>query len=256
MSSICPYLYRDERNRFVCSVSGNEVDPGLMPCLANYQECPLYTSAPETPAIEQTRIEVVEEAPAGPPVEEVVEEEVEEEREEEIEERLLRDLDTLEEDATRLAERWEEYEREARGLMRRWEEASRVAEWTMRAISSVIDTYEKVLEDLDLKLKSGMISESSYKELKDEVVESLERYRKLRDEVLERVREVERIVMPHIQRIKVSEAKPDLGKLRLSLMKLEQMFREGKVERETYERVKKELEARIRWLEQLVGESA
>ncbi|MCD6358187.1 MAG: hypothetical protein DRJ96_06510 [Thermoprotei archaeon] len=258
MSSVCPYLYRDERDRFICSVSGNEVDPGLMPCLANYRECPFYTSAEEREAAPV--VEEVPPPPEAPAVEakpaEVRPAEEAEVAVEEIEEGLLKELDEIEEWATRLAERWREYEEDARKLMRMWEEASKTAQWAERAISNVIDMYEKLLDDLELRLKSGLLSEGAYRELREEIEGSLERYRRLRSEVEERVRSVERLVLPHMQRVKVAEAKPDLGKLRVSLMKLEQMYREGKVRRETYERLKRELETRIKWLEQLAGEGA
>lgn len=264
MSSICPYLYRDREGRFRCEVTGNAVDPGLMPCLFNFKECPFYVSATKAQAKP-----AVEAPPEGAPtatvtvegvVERVLEEGVKaaEERgiEEEVVEEVSRMIKAAEELAVNLNEKWKEYEDNARRLVKMWEETSMSARHALEAISSAIELYEKIIENLETLLKSGRISEKAYEELKSEAQSNLEKYKSLKNDLESSFKNAERLVIPHIQRVKVAEARPELGKLRLSLMKLEQMYKEGKVSRETYERLKKELESRIRWLEQLVGETA
>lgn len=259
MSAVCPYLYRDREGRFRCEASGNVVDPGLMPCLSNYRECPVFAAATakpaRPPAIEAETEAVVttaEEAPleeirAPVPIEKGIEE---------VEEEVTRKIRMAEEMAMNLNEKWKEYEETARQLMRLWEETSMNGRHALEAVSSVVDLYEKILENLDTLLKSGRISERSYDELKKETQSNLEKYKNIKNDLESALKNAERLVIPHIQRVKVAEARPELGKLRLALMKLEQMFKEGKVSQETYERMRKELEARIRWLEQLAGEAA
>jgi len=264
LSSICPHLYRDREGRFRCEVTGNAVDPGLMPCLFNFKECPFY--APARAMQPQAKPAVGGPAEtAAVAVEEVVERALEEraraaaeERgiEEEVVEEVSRMLKAAEEMAVDLNEKWREYEENARRLVKLWEETSMSARHALEMIGSVIELYEKIIENLDALLKSERISEKAYSELKRETLSNLEKYKALKNDIENSFKNVERLVISHIQRVKVAEARPEIGKLRLSLMKLEQMFKEGKVSQETYERLKKELESKIRWLEQLVGEVA
>lgn len=260
MRVVCPYLYRDRENRFRCEVSGDTVDPGLMPCLSNYRECPLFVSASSKPAqqgaapaasksvIGETAAITAEVLPA---VElRAAPEKGIEEMEEEVSEKIRR----AEEMALDLNEKWKEYEEKARALMKLWEEVSANGRYTLEALSSVVELYERILENLDYMRESKRISEQAYNELREEAMSNLKKYQELRSGLEAALKNAERLVTPHLQRVKVAEARPELGKLRLSLMKLEEMYKEGKVSRETYEQVKKELEARIRWLEQLAGE--
>jgi len=261
LSGICPYLRRDREGRFRCEASNSAVDPGLMPCLFNYRECPVYASARTLRA--ESMPGAPAEAAAVPiekPAERVFEEEVraatvERGVEEEVVEEVSKTIKTAEEMAIDLNEKWREYEENARRLVKLWEEISMNVRHALEMISGAIELYEKVLENLDAVLKSGRISEKAYDELRREITSNLEKYKALKNDIESSFKNAERLVIPHIQRVKVAEARPELGKLRLSLMKLEQMFKEGKVSRETYERLKKELESRIRWLEQLAGET-
>lgn len=259
LSAICPYLYRDRDGRFRCEASGNVVDPGLMPCLSNYRECSFFVAAKAKPAYPSARPPVaeLETETATAAVEEVSMEEVRAyigKGIEEVEEEVSQKIKAAEEMALSLNEKWREYEETARQLMKLWEEASMNCRHALEAVSSVIDLYEKILENLDVLLKSGRISERSYNEIKKETQSNLEKYKIIKNDLENALKNAERLVIPHIQRIKVAEARPELGKLRLALMKLDQMYKEGKVSQETYERMRKELEAKIRWLEQLAGE--
>jgi ElaB/YqjD/DUF883 family membrane-anchored ribosome-binding protein len=228
-----------------------------MPCLANYRECPFFAAAtakPAHPPAIEAETEAVATVAEEAPLEEVrapVEKGIEE-----VEEEVTRKIKMAEEMAMNLNEKWKEYEETARQLMKLWEETSMNGRHALEAVSSVIDLYEKILDNLDTLLKSGRISERSYEELKKETQSNLEKYKNIKNDLESALKNAERLVVPHIQRVKVAEARPELGKLRLALMKLEQMFKEGKVSQETYERMRKELEARIRWLEQLAGEAA
>lgn len=262
MSSVCSHLYQRPRGGFICEVTGKEVDPGLMPCLTNFRECPAYASrasevqraAPPAPAEEAEAIapEVYKTLPereeALPALERGAEESLEEEVPRKIKE--VKDLALI------LNERWRAYEEEAEQLLKMWEEALSGYHYVVRASDSVIELYEKILENLDILLKEKKISEKSYNELKEKATSNLENYKRVKEELSQAFKSAERLVLPHLQRIKVTEARPEIGKLRLSLMKLEQLYREGKVSKEVYEKVKRELEMKMQRLEQLAGEAA
>ncbi|MEM0458410.1 MAG: hypothetical protein QXZ31_00915 [Thermofilaceae archaeon] len=261
MSSVCPYLFRDREGRFVCEVLGGRVDPGLMPCLANYRECQFYA--------ERATIRAGPAAVMHPPVErplppeevptraetQALERPLAEKGAEELEEKVIEELRTVEALAVQLNEKWASYEEGARRLVKMWEEVSMTGTHAVRALSEVASMYEKLLSNLKSLLDAGRISPAAYEELRREVESNLNDYRKRREDLEIALKNAERLVTPHIQRVKVSEAKPEIGKLRLGLMKLEQLFKEGKVSREVYERMKRELEERIKRLEQISGEA-
>lgn len=262
LSSVCPYLYRDREGRFMCESLGGQVDPGLMPCLANFRECRFYITR-AAPRVELVRFEqpptvqppLPEELPARVSTR-APEQQLVEKGAEELEEKVLEGLRTVEMLAIELNEKWASYEEGARQLVKMWEEISMSGDHAVRALIEVTSMYEKLLSNLKVLLEGGRISQATYEELKKEVESNLDDYRKRREKLEAALKSTERLVTPHIQRVKVSEAKPEIGKLRLGLMKLEQLFKEGKVSREVYEKMKKELEDRIKRLEQVYGETS
>lgn len=263
MSVVCPYLYKDSRGTFMCAVMNKNVDPGLMPCVSNFRSCNFYATAlsKPTPAVEQAQQPSLSTEQPVIPIPLAPEQlrpqiEMEERGIEEMEEELLSHAKRVEELALNLSEKWKEYESEARRLIELWEEVSETGQQVASALSNVISMYEQLSASFDSLYKSGELSESSYRDLKEEALNGLEKYKNLKQNVETMLKNVERLVLPHLQRIKVAEARPDLGKLRLSLMKLEQLYKEGKVGEETYQRVRQGLEKKIKWLEQLAGEES
>lgn len=262
LSAVCPYLYKDREGRFYCEAIGGAVDPGLMPCLANYRECAYYrarsTAPPPSTAVSPTVPEL------GPPLpeaavqreKELAKELIHEKGAEELEEQVSEALESIEKLALELSEKWSIYEEGARSLIKMWEGVSMQGSHALRALSDVIGLYEKLLDNLKALLDGGRISEKAFNELKEEIELNLSNYKQKRENLERNLKNVERLVIPHIQRVKASEAKPEIGKLRLSLMKLEQLFKEGKVSQDVYEKMKKELEERIKRLEYILGESA
>lgn len=247
----------------MCEAAGRFVDPGLMPCIANYRECSYYiararvhsgispalTPAPGAQPLARTEIVARLEEQTPP---QLIGERGAEELEEEVS-RMLRDVEGL---AIELNEKWSAYEEGARRLLKMWEETSSSGAHVLRALNDVINMYERLLNNLGLLLDSGRLSQKAYEELKSEAESNLNNFKRRREELERVMKSVERLITPHIQRVKVSEAKPEIGKLRISLMKLEQMFKEGKVSEEVYEKMKKELEERIKRLEQIAGGGA
>ncbi|MEM1508730.1 MAG: hypothetical protein QW291_06425 [Thermofilaceae archaeon] len=263
MSVICPYLYRESHGTFMCTATNKNVDPGLMPCVSDFRTCSFYVAASSKPTPLAELVQQPSSLTGQPatPITVTMEQplpqiEIGEKGIEEMEEELLSHAKRVEELALSLAERWKEYENEARRLVEMWENVNKTGQQVTSALSSVIGMYEQLSTSFDTLYESGELSENSYKDLKEEALSNLEKYKKLKQDVETTLKNVERLVVPHLQRVKVAEARPDLGKLRLSLMKLEQLYKEGKVSEEAYQRVRQELEKKIKWLEQLAGEGS
>jgi len=256
---ICPSLYRDEKGKFYCSYASREVDPGVMPCLSNYWECPIYVKAQREGLTVEKKVEeevVKEEKPIKEP--KVVEEKpvvVEETpRPVEVEEEILEKLREVQEEVIDLNRAWEDYESSAKNLLDRWIELRNEAYQILNGIESSVESHTRELEELEIRKKLGLVPGDLYEDIKSETQETIDRYTAFKNEIEKFISEIERLIMPHYKRIKASEAKPDIAKLRLSLMKLEQMYKEGKVDEATYSRIKNEIESEISKLERLLEE--
>lgn len=250
-AGVCPGLYRDKQGRFICSFANIEVDPGVMPCLGSYEECIYYTRRQEVVAEERREVveerrEAVVELPK-PLAEEVVERVSPEEK-------LLNALRALEEELVSLGRLWEEYERNAKLVLERWEELSREARHVIAGVKSSINACRLELEELEARHKLGLVLEEAYSELKEEIESKIQELEGMLKQIEEALSESERLIAPHFKRVKAAEAKPEIAKIRLSLMKLDQMYRDGKVSEEVYRRVKSELEKRLAKLERLLAE--
>ncbi len=261
--NICPGLRKDEKGKFYCAYAGGtEVDPAYMPCLSDYWECPYYISYKEREEELEKEVEVEEEhkeeiqetAFEEKALERVEEVPVEVPKEEKIEERLTERLDEISSKAVDLNRLWETYDKEARLLIDQWEEIKDELEKYLMSIQQSIDTYISELSKLDVKYKVGIIDEELYNELKSDLERKISEKRFLQDELIKKLNEAERLVMPHFKRVKVSEVKPEIAKLRIALSKLEQKYREGKVSEEVYLKLKGELENKIKKLEKIKEE--
>jgi len=260
VSTACPYLYRDERDRFMCHATRHAVDPALMPCLSDFLECPYYKEeTARREAEKEAEKEARVEAPAAPeereiPVVTVPEAAAEIEEKEYAEYRVLALLTNVDSICDRLDESWTSYEKEVNNLLSLWEEIERESKLILEAVNNVLDTYNKIIVDLEYKLKNKLISEADYKELREKTKQVIDRYEELKERIISRFREAEKRVMPHFQRVKMEEAKPLLGRLRLTLIRLQDMRKEGKISEEAYTKLREELETRIKVLERITGE--
>ncbi len=255
--SICPSLYRDEQGNFYCAYAdGKKIDPGVMPCLGTYWECPIYTrvTRDKERMEEETKEPESIEHEEGISLAEIEEEKPEVEEIKREEEDILRKLETLESRVIDLNHTWEEYERNARRVLEDWDELREETELILSGINSLLESYEKELRELDARFKLGLLSENTFNEIKSEIDRKAAEYLELKDNIEYLLQRIERVITPHFRRIKVSEVKPELAKLRLSLNRLENMFKEGRISEETYERVKRQLEKQIARLEKLKGE--
>ncbi|RLE77740.1 MAG: hypothetical protein DRJ44_01355 [Thermoprotei archaeon] len=248
MSTVCPSLYRDKEGRFICSRAQQEVDPVFMPCLSNYTECPIFSSTPPPPEVKEEVVEkpvqVVEEAVEA--VEKPIAKKVEEE-EELIDkfENILREVDEID-------SRWVAYESSANKLLETWNSLRNEALRILASIDSTLQTYAEEIKEVELKYEMGLLNEESYREIKEKLENGLKKYENIRIQIIEYLDTIENRIDRHYQRLKVTAAKPDIGKLKISLMKLEEMYNQGKIDKNTFEKIKSEIEYEIKRLEKLM----
>lgn len=248
---VCPGLYRTG-NRFYCKFAGGaEVDPAFMPCVSDFWNCEFYkkkeeekkapqpSEAPQRPVAAEAREELrvitaQPQAPLAPrPAPEV----------DETEELLRRAVD--------LGKLWEEYEREARAVVESWEELREKLRKDLAGLEKAIDTYEAEIEKLESKLRMGLLSDEEYRELRSKLDDELAQRLNFKEQLEKKLAELDRAVLPHFKRVKAAEAKPELAKMRIALSKLEQKYKSGEISREVYERLKNEIEEKIKRLERI-----
>jgi len=275
--NICPGLYRDEKGKFYCAYAGGiEVDPAFMPCLAEYWECPYYISHKEkeeaaeekaetgggteessvvveaheaVEAVTETAEVAAPEAVEGAPEAGVIEAAPAEEKPD-----IIGEIEEIAGKAIDLNRIWESYDREARALIEAWEEVRDEAEKIVLSLQQSIDTYLGELSKLEVKHRIGVITDDVYEALRAELERKIEEKRELQENIVRKISETERLILPHFKRVKVSEAKPEIAKLRLALSKLEEMYKSGQISEDTYRKLKSEIEDKIRKLERVKEE--
>ncbi len=260
-AQVCPGLYRVGM-KFYCKYANREVNPGLMPCLSNFTECPFYKPpekekpksvappTPPTPAEEATPKETPTPTAAISVKTTVPEVEVTETPEEE----LKRRLEEFETKILELEESWKKYESEALEALDRWDELSAETRRLIAGLSSSIEAFKAEKERINKKSSQGLLTPEESHALIQNINEKIEEYSRVVKELSEMLSRIERTIIPHMKRLMASRAKPELGKLRLSLMKLEELFKQGKISEKTYERLKSEIESRIAKLEKVFEE--
>uniref|UniRef100_A0A7C3WPN7 Uncharacterized protein n=1 Tax=Thermofilum pendens TaxID=2269 RepID=A0A7C3WPN7_THEPE len=252
-AGVCPGLYR-VGSRFYCRYAKDaEVDPAFMPCVMDYWNCEFYKrwkaeegkrpqalEAAQPPVVEAAAVEVArpEPAPTSPPAQPSLLPPTE-------------DVEELIQRAAELGKLWESYEREARAVIDAWEEVRARLRREIQSLEKSIDAYVAELERLEVKARVGTISEEEFRDLKASIDAELAERTRLKDELEKKLSDLDRVVLPHFKRVKAAEAKPEIAKLRLALAKLDQKLKSGEISRDVYERLRSELEDRIKRLERI-----
>ncbi len=251
--TVCPALYRDEKDpdKFYCKYAGKAVDPGLMPCLANFTDCPIYKAGLAREEERRESLEITVEAEEG--------EERPEKKEETViitpEEEVLRELEELEMRIVELDSLWRKYEDEANDLIEHWEDLRTESERILAGLTSSISACRAELDSIETKYKLGLLDDPSYSELRESLEERLNRYEDIASRISLSLERVERLLTPHLRRVLAARAKPEINKLKVGLMKLQQLYESGKISEETYNKLKRELEQKIERLERVLAET-
>ncbi|MEM1734107.1 MAG: hypothetical protein QXY12_07140 [Pyrobaculum sp.] len=238
--SVCPALRRGEGG-FVCSYSNKAIDPFSWYCISNYTECPIYIRFSR----ERPSVRVVEDQPK--PLAEVLQlpsERLEAEFEKAIKpviDNIVLKYDDL---VKKLDNTWREYENDVVNAKRQWEVEKMSLLRAYDLLGRTIGDYEKMLAQLELKRE--FMSEEAYEGLRRELSDKLEALKNLSDEVRAKYAMLEESLGAHFRRVLSTSTTAEIISLKLSLSKLEDLLKEGRISRETYEKLKKELEELLR----------
>ncbi len=244
MSVICPGLYRD-KDKFICKYINAPVNPALRPCLSDYTLCEIYvrelkkSRKEKEETVTETK-EVREEVVVTPVIEGI------------SAEGLLNELVEIERELMKLDGYWTTYENAAKSVIKKW---SQLRERTLRRLSSIDQIIQSLLEEekeLDFLKEMKLITDDFYNRERNKIKSQLDNLEGERAKLAAYLERIERMAETHYNRIRIMTAKAELSKLRLSLAKLEQLYRKGEIDKDTYERMKSEIEEEIKRLEKFV----
>ncbi|AET33704.1 hypothetical protein [Pyrobaculum ferrireducens] len=242
--SVCPALRRGEGG-FVCGYSNKPIDPFSWYCIGNYTECPIFirytreerTRAAAPPRPEEAPKPLAEVLPLTP-----------EKGEAEFEKAVKPVIDNVvlkyDDLVKKLDNMWREYEGDVVKVRRQWEVEKMSLLRAQELLGRTIGDYEKMLAELELK--RDFMPPESYDSAKRDIETKLEALRNLLDEVKSKYAALEEGLGAHFKRVLSTSTSAEVISLKLSLSKLEELLKEGKISRETYEKLKKELEELLR----------
>ncbi|WP_243680450.1 hypothetical protein [Vulcanisaeta souniana] len=115
----------------------------------------------------------------------------------------------------------------------------------MIILERIRNKYSEDLKEVELRRSMGLIGDDTYNKLKDDIQKKLSKVDDKLKELNTRYQEVESTIIQHYRRLLLTTVTPEISKLKLSLAKLEEMYRDGKISKEVYEKLKAEIEGVI-----------
>ncbi|MEZ0320218.1 MAG: hypothetical protein ABWK05_09570 [Pyrobaculum sp.] len=241
--SVCPALRRGEGG-FVCGYTNKAIDPFSWYCIGNYTECPIYIryarEEKKQAAAPRREEELKPVAEVLPLAAERPEAEFEKAIKPVVDNVVLKYDDLVK----KLDNAWKEYENDVVNVKRQWEVEKMSLLRVREILSNTITDYEKMLAELELK--KDFLPEDSYEQLRKDLEGKLESLKNLLTEVQSKYEALEEGLGAHFKRVLSTSTSAEVISLKLSLSKLDELLREGKISRETYEKLKKELEELLR----------
>lgn len=237
--STCPALRRGESG-YICGYANKPIDPFSWYCILNYGECPIYIrhsrERPVQLLAEPAKTEARPLVETMSPVAERPEAEFERAIKPVVDNVVLK----YDEVVKKLDNVWREYENDVVNTKRRWEVEKLSLVRAQQLLDKTINDYERALRELELK--KDLMSLDSYDSLRRDLEERLAALRGLLEEIQSKYKALEEGLGAHFKRVLTTSTSTEVISLRLSLTKLEELLKEGKISRETYEKLKKELE--------------
>ncbi len=249
-SAVCPALRR-EGDMYICSFTNKPVNPYAWYCFLDYVTCPIYVrhrSATETKPETATSTQQVELKSEIKPVE-VKPVEVSVRPLKEYEDMIVEDLERMikefEDRVSELDRKWKEYEDYVNNTRTLFDKERIIIEHHLELLKRVISMYELDLKELDYRKDLGILDDEQYSKLREEIENRLSKLRRQFEELYRRFEYVSGGVLSHVKKLLTVIPTPEIGKMRVILTRLDEFLRDGKISREVYERLKRELESLV-----------
>ncbi len=240
--SVCPHLRKKSEEEYICTRIDTTVNPFLAPCLSNYEECPFYRKE----EARERAVQVRKEVPGREEKREVA-------RAESIvgtieaEARLLErgineEVRKIEGEVASLNKLWDAYEEAARKIIEAWQTYKRALERRLASLNKEYESYEIILNEMEMRRELGMIDEATYQKSMAEVQAVIDKLKENIEQIENVINHVDELLNIHYKRIKPSIIKVPPSKIKLSLLKLDELYKKGEIDKKLYEKLRKELE--------------
>ena len=253
--AVCPGLERTA-NGYVCTYAQRPINPFQWYCFGDYFECPIYVQYMKSKG-PQAKAEVkpsqtvqplqqqAQQVTTAPTVVAPARVEVTGEAEDELIRNGEAIISKFEGSAKALNDKWKDYENSVQTTRQSWEtEKTRLRRY-MVILERIRNKYSEDLKEVELRRSMGLIGDDTYNKLKDDIQKKLDKVDGKLKELNARYQEVESTITQHYRRLLLTTVTPEISKLKLSLAKLEEMYRDGKISKDVYEKLKAEIEGVI-----------
>ncbi|WP_243669013.1 hypothetical protein [Vulcanisaeta sp. JCM 16161] len=154
-------------------------------------------------------------------------------------------LSRFEGNAKTLNDKWRDYESSVQSTRQSWEVEKAKLRRYIVILERIRNKYGEDLKEVELRRSMGLINDDTYNKLRDSIQKKLDRISDKLKELNTRYQEVEATINQHYKRLLMTTVTPEVSKLKLSLAKLEEMYRDGRISKEVYEKLKAEIEGVI-----------
>ena len=257
--AVCPGLERTASG-YLCTYAQRPINPFQWYCFGDYFECPIYVQYMRTRGAQakaeakpsQTVQPLQQQAQQPQQAVTVVQAATTTTRVEvtgDAEDELIRSSESIisrfEGNAKTLNDKWKDYESSVQSTRQNWEIEKAKLRRYMVILERIRDKYTEDLKEVELRRNMGLINDDTYSKLKDNIQKKLDKISDKLKELNARYQEVESTINQHYKRLLMTTVTPEVSKLKLSLAKLEEMYRDGKISKEVYEKLKAEIEGVI-----------
>ncbi|MGC8543666.1 MAG: hypothetical protein ACP5NQ_06960, partial [Vulcanisaeta sp.] len=151
----------------------------------------------------------------------------------------------FESNAKSLNDKWKDYEGSVQSVRQNWETEKAKLRRYMMILERIRNKYSEDLKEVELRRSMGLISDDAYNKLKESIQKKLDKIGDKLKELNAKYQEIDTTINQHYKRLLLTTVTPEVSKLKLSLAKLEEMYREGKISKEVYEKLRAEIEGVI-----------
>ncbi|MGC8597727.1 MAG: hypothetical protein ACP5NY_07420 [Thermocladium sp.] len=240
-ASTCPALKRGAGG-FICGYTNKQVNPFNWYCLGDYYSCPVYIAqsraAPQLPQAEKKP----ETKPEVKPITVVTTTPVVTDPEDAIINSIQSLVEKLGGEVRNMEDRWREYESYTIKTKSYFDQSSPVISQYISLLESTLNRYRDELKEVELRKELGTIDSDAYAKLKEELGRKLDKLDNQLKDFKERYGDLSNRVMNHYRRIIMTSESPESAKIRMSLAKLDELLKNGKISKDVYDKLRGDLE--------------
>ncbi len=141
-----------------------------------------------------------------------------------------------------MEDRWREYESYTVKVKGYFDQTSPVISQYLSLLESALSRYRDELKEVELRKEIGTIDSDAYSKLKDELGRKLDKLDGQLRDFKDRYGDLSNRVMNHYRRVITTSESPESARIRMSLAKLDDLLKSGKISRDIYEKLKGDLE--------------